>query len=71
MGSERKMLTLEELYDAIEERFPYFKSYKPYRVSSANRGRGEAGMTLGSYTNVTDGHPRPRVFHVEISCSSY
>ncbi|KAH7106630.1 hypothetical protein BKA62DRAFT_687707 [Auriculariales sp. MPI-PUGE-AT-0066] len=32
LGSERKMLTLDEIYEAVEERFAWFKSHTPFRV---------------------------------------
>ncbi|KZW03669.1 winged helix DNA-binding domain-containing protein, partial [Exidia glandulosa HHB12029] len=32
-GSPKGRLTLEEMYKAIEERFPFYMTYKPYRNS--------------------------------------
>ncbi|EJD49788.1 hypothetical protein AURDEDRAFT_59112 [Auricularia subglabra TFB-10046 SS5] len=31
-GSPKGKLTLEEMYKAIEDRFPFYSTYKPYRV---------------------------------------
>lgn len=39
------MLTLDELYKAIENRFPFFSTYKPYRV------RLSGGSTDSTFTD--------------------